>query len=63
MKPRRPRFIAECRDLVRPTDADDVLALALSMIRGRAFGRRSTEVQFLRLALERSGYRIIEDRT
>ena len=38
--------------------ADDVLALALSVIRGRIFGPRSAEVKLLRLALRQSGFEI-----
>ena len=41
-----------------PITADDVIALTLSMIRGRVFGPRSTEVKLLRLALRQSGFEI-----
>jgi hypothetical protein len=40
-----------------PITADDVLALALSVICGRVFGTRSAEVKLLRLALRQSGLR------
>lgn len=38
--------------------ADDVLALALSMLRGREFGPRSQEVKLVRLALRQAGFEI-----
>jgi len=51
-----------CKEPLRPDRIDEVLARALSIIRGRAFGRRSTEVAFLRLAIEHNGFEIVEVR-
>lgn len=45
-------------DPLPPITADDVLALVLSMIRGRVFGSRGAEVKLLRLALRQSGFEI-----
>lgn len=47
-----------CPDLPSELSADDVLAVALSMIKGRVFGPISTEVKFIRLSLEKSGFEI-----
>ena len=38
--------------------ADDVIAETLSMIRGRVFGKRSTEVVLLRQMLRNAGFDI-----
>lgn len=46
-------------DPLPPITADDVLALTLSIIRGRVFGSRSAEVKLLRLALRNSGFEIV----
>jgi len=46
-------------DPLPPITADDVLALTLSIIRGRVFGARSAEVKLLRLALRNSGFEIV----
>lgn len=53
------------RPPARPStiSADDVLAQALSIIRGRVFGRRSTEVQLIRVTLRNHGFEIVETGT
>lgn len=56
-KPHPPVVCAE--SLSTPTTAEDVIALTLSVIRGRIFGPRSTEVRLLRQALANSGYKIV----
>ena len=46
-----------------PRTADDVIAETLSIVRGRVFGKRSTEVQLLRQMLRNAGfdvYRVAE---
>jgi hypothetical protein len=57
MRLRRAQPIV-CAEPLPPLTADDVLALALSVIRGRVFGSRSAEVKLLRLALRRCGFDI-----
>lgn len=54
----KPHPPVVCPDLPREITADDVIALTLSIIRGRVFGRRSAEVQLLRLALRQQGFEI-----
>lgn len=50
-------------DPLPPIGADDVIAIALSIVRGRVFGPRSSEVKLIRLALRHQGfdvYRVCE---
>lgn len=54
----RPHTQPVYTDPLPPITADDVIALVLSMIRGRIFGSRSAEVKLLRLALRQSGFEI-----
>lgn len=51
--------IACAKPLATSPTAADVAAMALSMIRGKAFGSRSTEVKFLLLAFEKTGFLIV----
>lgn len=58
----RPAFAVESQTLRHGVDADEVIALALSIIRGRVFGSRAAEVRMIRLALEKMGFRIVDIR-
>lgn len=46
-------------DPLRPLTADDAIASALSMIRGRVFGARGTEVKLVREVLRLAGFDIV----
>ncbi len=50
--------IACTEPLDKPLSSDDVLAFALSVIRGRVFGPRSTEVKFVKASLQKTGFEI-----
>ena len=52
-------FPIACREpLHKPLTADDGIAAALSVIRGRIFGSRSAEVRLVRLMIEKTGFEI-----
>ena len=57
---RRSHLAVVCSEPLRTrATADDVIALALSVIRGRVFSRRSVEVQMIVLLLRKCGYEIV----
>lgn len=52
--------IACASPLVKPRSVEDVLAQALSVIRGRVFGKRATEVGLIMELLRQSGFEIVK---
>lgn len=47
-----------CAEPLDPLSADEVIAMTLSVIRGRVFGRQSAEVRLLRQMLQNQGFDI-----
>jgi hypothetical protein len=57
VRKKKPHPPIACKEPLRPTSpADDAIAETLSIIRGRAFGSRATEVKFLKQMLENAGW-------
>jgi hypothetical protein len=57
---RRPTIAIACTEPVNvPVSAEDIIATALSVIRGQVFGKRSTEVKLIVELLRRKGFEIV----
>jgi hypothetical protein len=54
---KKPHPPVVCKEPLRPrSPADEAIAMTLSMIRGRAFGPRDTEVKLMKRMLENAGW-------